>query len=145
MQNTIRRIGKMTTGLKTPSSYYIELITTFPPRPITNEAELIATQNQINSILDKGKLTQDDRDYLKVLGILVYDYEDKNEPMPILKGVELLKALLEESNLQPKDLASICQSESIVLDILDGQRELTATQIKELATFFHISPADFFE
>lgn len=135
----------MTIGLKTPSSYYIELITTFPPRPITNEAELIATQNQINHILDKGKLTQDDRDYLKVLGTLVYDYEDKNEPMPILKGVELLKALLEESNLQPKDLIPICQSESVVLDILDGNRELTVTQIKELAAFFHISPAAFFE
>ncbi len=135
----------MTTGLKTPSSYYIELITTFPPRPITNDAELIATQNQINSILDKGKLIQDDRDYLKVLGTLVYDYEDKNEPMPTLKGVELLKALLEESNLQPKDLASICQSESIILEILDRRRELTASQIKELAAFFHISPAAFFE
>jgi HTH-type transcriptional regulator/antitoxin HigA len=135
----------MTSGLKTPSSYYIELITTFPPRPITNDAELIATQNQINSLLDKGKLTQDDRDYLKVLGTLVYDYEDKNEPMPTLKGVELLKALLEESNLQAKDLASICQSDSIVLDILDRKRELTATQIKELAAFFHISPAAFFE
>ena len=135
----------MTTGLKTPSSYYMELITTFPPRPITNDAELIATQNQINSLLDKGKLTQDDRDYLKVLGTLVYDYEDKNEPMPTLKGVELLKALLEESNLQAKDLASICQSDSIVLDILDRKRELTATQIKELAAFFHISPAAFFE
>lgn len=135
----------MTTGLKTPSSYYIELITTFPPRPITNDAELIATQNQINSILDKGKLTQDDRDYLQVLGTLVYDYEDKNEPMPILKGVELLKALLEESNLQPKDLLPICQSESIVLGILDGKRELTASQMKELATFFHISPVSFLE
>jgi HTH-type transcriptional regulator/antitoxin HigA len=136
----------MTTGLKTPSSYYIELITTFPPRPITNEAELIATQNQINSILDKGKLTQDDHDYLKVLGTLVYDYEDKNEPMPTLKGVELLKALLEESNLQPKDLVPICQSESIVLDIfLDGKRELMASQIKELAIFFHMSPTAFFE
>ncbi len=133
----------MTTGLKTPSSYYIELITTFPPRPITNEAELIATQNQINSILDKGKLTQDDRDYLKVLGTLVYDYEDKNEPMPILKGVELLKALLEESNLQPKDLVPIFPSESIVLDILNEQCELTASQIQELAVFFHISPAAF--
>ncbi len=117
----------------------------FPPRPITNEAELIATQNQVNYILDKGKLTQDDRDYLKVLGTVVYDYEDKNEPMHILKGVELLKALLEKSNLQPKDLASICQSESIILDILDAKRELTATQIKELAAFFHISPAAFFE
>ncbi len=135
----------MTSGLKTPSSYYIELITTFPPRPITNDAELIATQNQINSILDKGKLTQDERDYLKVLGTLVYDYEDTNELMPTLKGVELLKALLEESNLQPKDLAPICQAESIVLDILDAKRELTASQIKELAAFFHISPADFFE
>jgi HTH-type transcriptional regulator/antitoxin HigA len=135
----------MTTGLKTPSSYYIELITTFPPRPITNEAELIATQNQINSILDKGKLTQDERDYLKVLGTLVYDYEDKNEPMPTLNGIELLKALLEESNLQPKDLVSICQSESIVLDIINKKRELTASQIKDLAAFFHISPAAFFE
>ena len=135
----------MTIGLKTPSSYYIELITTFPPRPITNDAELIATQNQMNSILDKGKLTQDDRDYLKVLGTLVYDYEDKNEPMPTLKGVELLKALLEESNLQPKDLVTICQSESIVLDILNGERELTASQIKELAAFFHISTTAFFE
>ncbi|MEO8891890.1 MAG: transcriptional regulator [Coleofasciculaceae cyanobacterium] len=135
----------MTTGLKTPSSYYIELITTFPPRPITNDAELIATQNQINSILDKGKLTQDDRDYLKVLGTLVYDFEDKNEPMPTLKGIKLLKALLEESNFKPKDLVSICDNESIVLDILNGKRELTATQIKELAAFFHISPARFLE
>ncbi len=135
----------MTTGLKTPSNYYMELITTFPPRPITNDAELTATQNQINHILDKGKLTQDDRDYLKVLGTLVYDYEDKNEPMPTLKGVELLKALLEESNLQPKDLVPICQSESIILDILDGKRELTASQIKELAIFFHMSPTAFFE
>lgn len=135
----------MTTGLKTPSSYYIELITTFPPRPITNDAELIATQNQINYILGKSKLTQDDRDYLKVLGTLVYDFEDKNEPMPTLKGAELLKALLEESNIQPQDLVPIFPSESIVLDILNGERELTASQIKELAAFFHISPGSFFE
>jgi HTH-type transcriptional regulator/antitoxin HigA len=80
-----------------------------------------------------------------VLGTLVYDYEDKNELMPILKGVELLKALLEEANLQPKNLVPICQSESIVLDVLNGERELTASQIKELAAFFHISPTAFFE
>jgi len=134
----------MTTGLTSPNSYYIELITTFPPRPITNEAQLIATQNRINSLLDKGKLTQDDRDYLKVLGTLVYDYEEKSEPMPNIKGVELLKALLEEANLQPKDLLSIWNTESVVLDILNGERELTTKEIKQLAVFFHISPAAFF-
>jgi HTH-type transcriptional regulator/antitoxin HigA len=135
----------MTSGLKTPSTYYIELINTFPPRLITNEAELIATQNQINFILDKENLTQDDRDYLKVLGTLVYDYELQHEPIPILKGAELLKALLEESNLQPKDLAYIFESESTVLDILNGKRQLSDNQIKELATFFKISSSYFLE
>lgn len=133
----------MTTGLKTPSNYYMELITAFPPRPIANEAELIATQNQINSILDKGKLTQDDRDYLKVLGLLVYDYENKHEPMPILKGSELLQALLEESNLQPKDLVTIFGTETAILDVLNGNRQLTAEQIQKLAAFFQISPNAF--
>ncbi|MBO3462197.1 transcriptional regulator [Aetokthonos hydrillicola Thurmond2011] len=130
----------MTIGLQSPSSYYMELINRFPPRPITNEAELIATQNRINSILDKENITQDDRDYLKVLGTLVYDYEEKYEPMPTLKGTELLKALLEESNLQPKDLIHICGSESTVLDILNGKRQLTENQVQELAAFFQISP-----
>ena len=86
----------------------MELITTFPPRPITNEAELIATQNRINAILDKGPLTRDDRDYLNVLGMLVYEYEEKHEPpMPEISGVELLQALLVEFQLQPQDLVPI--------------------------------------
>ncbi|MBW4631554.1 MAG: transcriptional regulator [Iphinoe sp. HA4291-MV1] len=135
----------MMSGLKTPSSYYMELVNIFPPRPITNETELIATQNRIHSILDKGNMTQDDRDYLKVLGTLVYDYEQQHELMPTLTGVKLLKALLKESNLQPKDLAHICESESTVLDILNGQCQLTDNQIKELAAFFKISPSDFVE
>jgi HTH-type transcriptional regulator/antitoxin HigA len=135
----------MTSGLKIPSNYYIQLITTFPPRPINNNDELLATQQRINSILDQGKLTQDDRDYLKVLGTLVNDYEQHHEQIPILKGVELLKALLEESNLQPQDLASICESESIVLDILNGKRKITENQIQQLSTLFKISPNYFLE
>ena len=130
----------MTTGLTTPNSYYIELITAFPPRPITNEAELIATQNRINSLLDKGRLTKGDRDYLKVLGMLVYDYEEKHEFMPELKGIELLNALLEESQLQPQDLIPILGSESAVLEVLNGNGKLGEEGIKQLADFFHISP-----
>ncbi|MDX2213236.1 MAG: hypothetical protein SFY66_08095 [Oculatellaceae cyanobacterium bins.114] len=130
----------MTIGLKTPSSYYMELINAFPPRPITNDAELDATQDQINLILDRGRLTQDDRDYLKVLGMLVYDYEEQHEQMPLLKGIELLKALMTESNFQPKDLVPILGNEAVVLEILNDRSELTDTQIQELASFFHISP-----
>ncbi|MFB2934176.1 type II toxin-antitoxin system HigA family antitoxin [Aerosakkonemataceae cyanobacterium BLCC-F154] len=135
----------MTSGLKTPSSYYIELITTFPPRPITCEAELIATQNRINSILDRRNITQDDRDYLNVLGTLVYDYEQKHEPMPVLKGINLLKALMEEDHISEKDLVGIFESKSQVSEVLSGERELTASQMQKLAEFFHLSPAGFLE
>jgi HTH-type transcriptional regulator/antitoxin HigA len=91
------------------------------------------------------KLTQDNRDYLKVLGLLVYDYESKHEPIPILKSSELLQALLEESNLQPKDLLTILETESVVLDVLNGNCQLTTEEIQKLATFFQISPNAFVE
>ena len=76
-------------------------------RLINNEAELLATQERIDAILDKQNITQEDKDYLKVLGTLVYEYEQKHEPMPVLKGIELIQALMTEENLQPCDLVSM--------------------------------------
>ena len=67
----------MISSLKILNHYYMQII--------TNEQELIATKNQINSILDQRNITQDDRD--------------------------------------------------IVLDILNGKRQLTANQIQDLAVF----------
>lgn len=57
----------------------LELITAFPPRPIDTELEYAATQTQINKILDKGELNSDDRAYLKILGLTIYDYEEQTE------------------------------------------------------------------
>jgi HTH-type transcriptional regulator / antitoxin HigA len=135
----------MTTGLKTPSSYYIELINSFPPRPITNEAELIATQEKIDFILDKQNIVQDDKDYLKVLSSLVYEYEQKYEQMPVLRGVELIEALMKEDNLQPCDLISVFGDESKLIEIIQRKQELTVKQIQKLGNFFHISPIMFLE
>ncbi|MEL0590771.1 MAG: transcriptional regulator [Planktothrix rubescens PR222] len=126
------------------SNGYIELLTNFPPRPITSEEELELTQNMIDKLLDQGKLSQDEKDYLNVLGALVYEYEQQQEPIPDIYGVELLKSLIEDNELRQKDLVSIFKTESIVSDILNGKRELTKRHIEELAQFFHVSPAVFF-
>ena len=126
------------------SSAYIELLKTFPPRPITAEEELTATQKMIDSLLDKGELTPDERDYLHVLGTMVYQYEQTLEPIPDIYGVELLKALIEEFELRQKDLVPIFKTESIVSDILREKRQLTTEHIQKLAVFFCVSPAVFF-
>ncbi|HAC65975.1 MAG TPA: transcriptional regulator [Cyanothece sp. UBA12306] len=118
----------MTTGLTSPSLYYLNLITEFVPRPIKNEAELMATQKRINSILDQNNLTQDDRDYLRILGMLVYEYEEYHEPFPTLTDGELLQTLMDDYNLTTQDLLQIFEHEQIILDILDGKRQFNSQE-----------------
>jgi HTH-type transcriptional regulator / antitoxin HigA len=62
--------------------------------------------------------------------------------MPTLKGVGLLKALMEESNLHLNDLIPIFGNEVVVTEVLNAERPLTQSQISQLAEFF-ISPAFF--
>lgn len=143
MGNMTKTTGKMTSGSCSPSAY-LELLKTFPPRPISSEEELVATQQVIDSFIDCGELTPDEQDYINVLGTLVYEYEQKHQPIPDIYGVELLKALLIEFDLRQKDLVPIFKTESIVSAVLSGQRQLTAAHIRKLADFFHISPAAFF-
>ena len=133
----------MTHGISNPTSY-IELLQSFPPRPIKSEVEMLAAQTVIDSLIDRGELTPDEQDYLNVLGTLVYEYEQAHESIPDIYGVELLKVLIEEQDLRQKDLVPIFKTESIVSAVLKGQRSLTARHIQGLADFFHISPAAFF-
>lgn len=133
----------MTHGISDPTSY-MELLQAFPPRPIKTEEEMLAAQVVIDSLIDRGELTPDEQDYLNLLGTLVYEYEQTQEPIPDIYGVDLLKVLIEEQDLRQKDLVPIFKTESIVSAVLKGQRNLTVHHIQGLAEFFQISPAAFF-
>lgn len=123
---------------------YLELLKQYPPRPIDNEEDLEMMQQVINRLLDKPQLTVEEREYLNVLGALIYEYEENQEPIPDIYGLELLKFILEERNLQKQDLLSIFESKSTLDDILDGQQDLTPVYIQKLANFLNISPDLFF-
>lgn len=123
---------------------YLELLKQYPPRPIDNEEDLEMMQEVINRLLDKPQLTAEEREYLNVLGSLIYEYEENQEQIPDIYGIELLKFILEERNLQKQDLLSIFESKSTLDDILDGQQELTPIYLQKLANFLNISPDLFF-
>ena len=128
---------------------YLKLLKQYPPRPIHNKEELENTEKVISSFLDKIKLdkielTIEEREYLSVLGALIYEYEETYNVIPDIYGIELLKFLLELKNLQKQDLLSIFEDQSTLDNIFDEQRELTTIHIQELAIFFNISPALFF-
>ena len=128
---------------------YLELLKQYPPRPIHNKKELEDTERVISSFLDKIELdkielTIEVREYLSVLGALIYEYEETHEIIPDIYGIELLKFLLELKNLQKQDLLSIFDNQSTLDDIFDRQQKLTAVHIQKIADFFNISPALFF-
>ncbi|NCS11445.1 MAG: transcriptional regulator [Microcystis aeruginosa G13-09] len=123
---------------------YLELLKQYPPRPIHNEEDLEMMQEVINRLLDKPQLTAEEREYLNVLGALIYEHEENQQPIPDIYGLELLKFILEERNLQKQDLLSIFESKSTLDDIFDGLQELTPIYIQKLANFLNISPDLFF-
>ena len=56
-----------------------------------------------------------------------------------------LQALIVEDNIQEKDLVDIFESESWESEVMNGNPELTVSQIQKLAKFFHLSPVAFIE
>ncbi|HBC42447.1 helix-turn-helix domain-containing protein [Pseudanabaena mucicola] len=123
---------------------YIDLLTEFPPRPIYSEQDLDAVQKVVDDLIDRGNLSDDEKDYMNVLCTLVEQYEQIHHPIPDIYGVELIEALLEEFDLKQKDLVPIFKTESIVSAVLNGHRKLMTEHIEKLAGFFHVSPAVFF-
>lgn len=128
---------------------YLKLLKQYPPRLIRNKKELESTEKVVSSFLnkiqlDKLQLTIEEKEYLSVLAVLIYEYEEKNQELiPNIYGIELLKVILEERSLQKQDLLPIFENQSTLDDIFDGQRELTDIHIQKLADFFNISPTLF--
>ena len=129
---------------------YLELLKQYPPRLIRNKEELENTERVVSSFLDKIELdklqlTIEEKEYLSVLAVLIYEYEEKNQKLiPDIYGIELLKTILEERSLQKQDLLFIFQNQSTLDDIFNEQQELTDIHIQKLADFFNIPPALFF-
>ena len=108
----------------------------FQTRPIANEIEWRNIQQRINTILDKKNLTQEDRDDLRLLGMLVYDYEQKFEPMPKLESGELLEALMQDYNIKIQDFLNVFDTEETILAILQNKRKMTIEEYQQLSSLY---------
>src|SRR5690606_4788533 len=81
---------------------------------------------------------------LDTLGTLLAAYENDHVPVATLRGVELLKYLMQEHGLTQKDLKEVA-SQGVLSEILRNKRALNVRQIKALAARFHVSPAVFLD
>ena len=111
---------------------------------VRDENEYDKAVETLNALIDEVGTDEQHPLYelLDTLGTVIHAYEEKHYPVPECSGVEALKFLMEEHQLEPKDLPNLGSSDT-VLEILNGDRDLTVTHIRTLAERFQVSPAVF--
>jgi HTH-type transcriptional regulator/antitoxin HigA len=124
---------------------YASLCRVFLPRPIHDAVDYA----NVAEVADAMALWQDDfsrdqADYFDLLCTLIEDYDAENVKWPKVKGVDVLKHLLDEHDLAAADLSRIIGgSRNLGAMILRGDRNLTLAHIRKLAAHFKISPEVF--
>jgi HTH-type transcriptional regulator/antitoxin HigA len=114
------------------------------PRVISSDAQNDRYTAVLLELERKPKLTFREKNYAKLLTLLIDDYEEREYPIRKASPVEVLSELMSANGLLQKDLASLLGSESVVSEILNGHRGLNKSHIEKLSKRFKVSPAVFF-
>jgi HTH-type transcriptional regulator/antitoxin HigA len=92
---------------------------------------------------DDDAISPEEGRLLKLLAMLLEEYEDRNIPLSAAKPGKMLRHLLTEKGLRQGDLVPVIGSKSRVSEIIAGSRSISKSQAKKLAAFFRV-PVELF-
>jgi HTH-type transcriptional regulator / antitoxin HigA len=115
------------------------------PVVIETEDEYQRLLGALEALMDKDEdaMSPEDGRLLKLLAMLIEEYDDRNIPLPRTEPNKMVKYLLEEKGLKQSDLGPVVGSKSRVSEIIAGKRSISKDQAKNLAAFFHV-PVELF-
>ena len=121
---------------------YISLCRVLLPRPIHDAVDYANVAEVADAMaLWHDDFSRDQADYFDLLCTLIEEYDAENVKWPRVKGVDVLKHLLDENNLAAADLSRILGgSRNLGSMILRGDRNLTLAHVRKLAAHFKVSP-----
>ncbi|MCK5825152.1 MAG: transcriptional regulator [Ichthyobacteriaceae bacterium] len=107
-------------------------------KPIKTDLDYRTALKRLEIIFDakKGTLESDE---LKILGLMVDDYENTNYPINAPDPIEAIKIRMEEMHLKQIDLIPEIGGKSRVSEILNRKRRLTVKMIRKLAVRLDLS------
>ncbi|MGB6222532.1 ImmA/IrrE family metallo-endopeptidase, partial [Haloferula sp.] len=100
-----------------------------------------ALARQAELLERSDSLSEEERDVLDVMAVLIEKYESDHHPIQAPTPTEAILERMAEMNYKKKDLGKLLGSPSRVADILSGVRQLTPEMIRRLRDEWHI-PAD---
>ena len=114
-------------------------------RPIKAETHYEKVLHEIETLVMRDDLSEDELDYLDLLSSLVEDFEAKHHRIEAnFSPVENLKYLLDENGMTASDLGRLLGQRQLGAKILSGQRGLSKAHISALCVRFKVNPSLFF-
>ena len=124
----------------TKADQYLELVRKFPLKPIRSDRQLRAAHKVIDELTrhPEETLSDDQKDYLEVLGDLTIAYENRimSAETASVSGLDILKHLLEANNMTASDLGRLLGNRELGSKILRGQREISKANADALGSRF---------
>lgn|ERR1035437_5931383 len=102
-------------------------------------AEILETLDTADRPLSREQLAMQ-----SLLAQLIHDYDNRVE-LPDVPPLRMLQYLMEQRDLRQADLVPVFGSRSVASDVLNGKRDFSKAHIRQLADFFHVSPALFLQ
>jgi len=114
------------------------------PEVVRDEEQNAEYVRHLEKLTAKKRVSAGERKLIKLLTLLVEDFESRHYAVPEAGPLDIVRHLMEAHGLRQKDLADVFGTESIVSDVLNGKRNLTKEHIRKLSGRFNVSPAVFF-
>ena len=128
-------------------STYYSLTKAFPLKIITNSKEndvALAISERLINFLNSSKNSPTGMvEYLKTLTVMIHEYEEKSIKKKEVSGRALLAYLMELHDLKQTDLANEVGGQSVVSELLKGNRAFNTRQITALAKRFGVDASLF--
>ena len=142
MNVTVKKVSKAATrsAAKLNRRKYVELLAKAVPTVITNKEEYDRIMAFVDRLAVKRDASLEEERLLELLSTLVEVYENEQCPIPDAPPHVMIQQFMLDRGLRQADLVPVLGSRSLVSEVVNGKRKPSKLQVKNLGTFFGVSP-----
>ncbi|MUG95300.1 helix-turn-helix domain-containing protein [Scytonema sp. UIC 10036] len=117
---------------------YGALLAEYQPKVIETEEENEAAIVLAEALEHRERTPEEDL-FLQLLIMLIEKFEDEHYQIGEATPQSILLHLMEARGIKQEDLVGIIGSLEVVSEVVNGKRNISKSQAKALAEFFHVS------
>jgi HTH-type transcriptional regulator / antitoxin HigA len=119
---------------------YGQLLVEFQPQVIETSEDYHNARIAVLNLLKKGQLNSEEKTLVKLLTVLMREYDLRQPLATSAQPNDILEHLIESQVIDKRDLAIQLGGEQVLSEMVNGSRNISSQQAQILAQIFNVSP-----